>query len=79
VAPLAGEQILTVLSTVAVHTAEATFAEPRRRVAARKTRSEITWGPVSEHDFTHNLPTNATARTRMRRIDFYVARHAGPA
>jgi methyl coenzyme M reductase subunit C-like uncharacterized protein (methanogenesis marker protein 7) len=45
VAPLAGEQILTVLSTVAVHTAEATFAEARRRVAARKARREITWGP----------------------------------
>ena len=41
VAPLAGEQILTVLSTVAVHTAEATFAEARRRVAARKARREI--------------------------------------
>jgi hypothetical protein len=45
VAPLTGEQILTVLSTVAVHTAEATFADPRRRVAARKARSEIMRAP----------------------------------
>jgi hypothetical protein len=45
VAPLAGEQILTVLLTVAVHAAEATFAEARRKVAARKKRSEIIRGP----------------------------------
>ena len=44
-APLPGEQILTVLSTVAVQTADATFAEARKRVAARKMRSEITWAP----------------------------------
>jgi methyl coenzyme M reductase subunit C-like uncharacterized protein (methanogenesis marker protein 7) len=44
VAPLAGEQIWTVLSTVAVHAAEATFAEARRRVAASKARNEIIWG-----------------------------------
>lgn len=45
VAPLAGEQILTVLSTVAVHAAEAKFAEARRRVAVSKARNEIIWGP----------------------------------
>jgi hypothetical protein len=45
VAPLAGEQILTVLLTVAVHAAEATFAEARRRVAASKARNEFIWGP----------------------------------
>lgn len=45
VAPLPGEQILTVLSTVAVQTAEATFAEAKRRVAARKARREITGAP----------------------------------
>ena len=45
VAPLTGEQILTVLSTVAVHAAEATFAEARRRVAASKAREEIILGP----------------------------------
>lgn len=48
VAPLAGEHILTVLSTVVVHAAEATFAEARRKVAARRVRSEIIRGPVSE-------------------------------
>ncbi|HSK45711.1 MAG TPA: hypothetical protein VLA83_17675, partial [Candidatus Binatia bacterium] len=52
VAPLAGEQILTVLSTVAVHCADATLAEARRRIAARKPRREITRGPVSEQRFT---------------------------
>jgi methyl coenzyme M reductase subunit C-like uncharacterized protein (methanogenesis marker protein 7) len=41
VAPLAGEQIFTVLLTVAVHAAEAMFAEARRRVAASKARKEI--------------------------------------
>ena len=46
VAPLPGEQILTVLSIVVVHTADATLAEARRRVAARKPRSEIIRGPV---------------------------------
>src|SRR5438270_760390 len=48
VAPLAGEPIFTVLSTVGVHTADATFAEARSRVAARKPRREITQGPISE-------------------------------
>jgi methyl coenzyme M reductase subunit C-like uncharacterized protein (methanogenesis marker protein 7) len=48
VAPLAGEQIFTVLSTVAVHCADAMLADARRRVAARKARREITVGPVSE-------------------------------
>jgi hypothetical protein len=48
VAPLAGEQILTVLSTVAVQTADAALADARRKVAARKPRIEITQGPVSE-------------------------------
>jgi hypothetical protein len=48
VAPLAGEQILTVLSTVGVHTADAALADARRKVAARKPRKEITQGPVSE-------------------------------
>ena len=47
-APLAGEQILTVLLTVAVHAANATFAEAKRKVAARRVRSEIIRGPVSE-------------------------------
>lgn len=45
VAPLAGEQILTVLSTVAVHAAEAKFAEARRRVAVSKARSDISGPP----------------------------------
>jgi len=45
--PLAGEHILTVLLTVGVHAAVATFAEARRKVAARKTRSEIMRCPVS--------------------------------
>jgi methyl coenzyme M reductase subunit C-like uncharacterized protein (methanogenesis marker protein 7) len=49
VAPLAGEQIFTVLSTVAVQVcADATLADARRRVAARKTRREITRGPISK-------------------------------
>jgi methyl coenzyme M reductase subunit C-like uncharacterized protein (methanogenesis marker protein 7) len=56
VAPLAGEQIKTVLSTVAVHTAEATFAEAKRKVAARKARIEITRGPISEQKLRSNLP-----------------------
>jgi hypothetical protein len=50
VAPLAGEQILTVLSTVGMHTADATLADARRKVAARKPRREITGGPVSEQN-----------------------------
>jgi hypothetical protein len=48
VAPLAGEQMLTVLSTVAVQTANATLAEAKRRVVARKPRSEIIRGPVQK-------------------------------
>jgi hypothetical protein len=48
VAPLAGEQILTVLSSVAVQTADAALADARRKVAARKPRREITQGPISE-------------------------------
>lgn len=48
VAPLAGEQILTVLSTVGVQTADAALADARRKVATRKPRREITRGPVSE-------------------------------
>jgi hypothetical protein len=48
VAPLAGEQILTVLSTVAVQTADAALADARRKVATRKPRREITQGPISE-------------------------------
>ena len=48
VAPLAGEQILTVLSTVGVQTADAALAEARRKVATRKPRRVFTRGPVSE-------------------------------
>jgi hypothetical protein len=51
VAPLAGEQILTVLSTVVVHTADATLAHAReksRRDAAENPRMEITQGPRME-------------------------------
>jgi hypothetical protein len=48
VAPLAGEQIFTVLSTVAVHTADATFAEAKRRVDASKARNEIIRGPQDQ-------------------------------
>jgi len=48
VAPLAGEQILTVLSTVGVQTADAALAEARREVATRKPRRVFTRGPVSE-------------------------------
>lgn len=48
VAPLAGEQMLTVLSTVAVQTADARLAEAKRRVVARKPRSEIIRGPVQK-------------------------------
>jgi hypothetical protein len=47
VAPLAGEQILTVLSTVAVQTANAVLAEASRKIAARKARSKFTRDPVS--------------------------------
>ena len=61
VAPLAGEQIKTVLSTVAVHTAEATFAEAKRKVAARKARSEITRGPISEQKITFKFAVNVMA------------------
>lgn len=56
VAPLAGEQILTVLSTVGVQTADAALADARRKVAARKPRREITQGPVSEKQKNKNLP-----------------------
>jgi len=48
VAPLAGEQILTVLSTVGVQTADAALADARRKVATRKPRRVFTRGPVSE-------------------------------
>ena len=48
VAPLAGVQMLTVLSTVAVQTADATLAEAKRKVAARKARSKFTWDPISK-------------------------------
>lgn len=51
-APLAGEHILTVLLTVAVHAAEATFAEARRRVAASKARKEIMRGPPGSEKMT---------------------------
>jgi hypothetical protein len=56
VAPLDGEQMLTVLSTVAVHAAEATFAEARRRVAASTARCEIIWGPRRSEEI--RLETN---------------------
>ena len=48
VAPFAGEQILTVLSTVAVHCADAPVAQAReksRSDAAENPRNEITQGP----------------------------------
>jgi len=48
VAPLAGEQILTVLSTVLVHCADAPVAQAReknRSDAAENPRNEITQGP----------------------------------
>jgi len=51
VAPFAGEQILTVLSTVAVHCADAPVAQAReksRRDAAENPRNEITQGPRME-------------------------------
>jgi methyl coenzyme M reductase subunit C-like uncharacterized protein (methanogenesis marker protein 7) len=47
VAPFAGEQILTVLSTVAAHCADARVAHAReksRRVTAENPRNEITQG-----------------------------------
>ncbi len=50
VAPLAGEQILTVLSTVAVHAADATLADARRKAATQKMRYDITKGPVSNKE-----------------------------
>ena len=49
VAPLAGEQIFTVLSTVLVHAADAPVAHERersRRDAAENPRNEITQGPL---------------------------------
>jgi hypothetical protein len=55
VAPLAGEQILTVLSTVAVQTADAALADARTKVAARKPRREITQGPISEQKKNRQL------------------------
>lgn len=45
VAPLAGEQILTVLSTVGVQTADAALADARRKVATRKPRRVFTRAP----------------------------------
>jgi methyl coenzyme M reductase subunit C-like uncharacterized protein (methanogenesis marker protein 7) len=51
VAPFAGEQILTVLSTVEVHCADAPAAHTReknRRDAAENPRIEITQGPHME-------------------------------
>ena len=64
VAPLAGEQILTVLSTVAVHCADAKLADAKRNVAARKARSKFTKGPrfkaklrIAEINFHHWGPT----------------------
>jgi len=48
VAPLTGEQILTVLSTVGVQTADAALPDARRKVATRKPRRVFTRGPVSE-------------------------------
>jgi hypothetical protein len=51
VAPLPGEQILTVLSTVGVHTADAPVAHAReksRRDAAENPRNEIMQGPRME-------------------------------
>ena len=48
-APLAGEHILTVLSTVAVQVcADTTPADAKRKDAARKTRSEITGAPFEK-------------------------------
>lgn len=45
VAPLDGEQMLTVLSTVAVHAADAKLADARRKLATRKMRCDITRAP----------------------------------
>ena len=67
-APLAGEQIFTVLSTVAVQVcADATLADARRRVAARKTRREITRGPISEEKL--NQIAEPTFRPRANAAD----------
>ena len=65
VAPLAGEQIKTVLSTVAVHTAEATFAEAKMKVAARKARSEITGAPFQNKNYVQ-ICRECHGRARMR-------------
>jgi hypothetical protein len=56
VAPLAGEQILTVLLTVGEHAATATFAEAKRRVAASKPRNEIIWDPGEEIKLEQKRP-----------------------
>jgi hypothetical protein len=63
VAPLAGEQILTVLSTVGVQTADAALADARRKVAVRKPRREITQGPISEQNLKspNQFPFGGTA------------------
>ena len=63
VAPLAGEQILTVLSTVGVQTADAALADARRKVAVRKPRREITQGPISEQNLKsrNQLPIGGAA------------------
>jgi hypothetical protein len=81
VAPLAGEQILTVLSTVGVHTANAALADARRKVAARKPRKEITQGPVSEQkkELPDQLPisghTDATPPAQTPKLFLKVGEH----
>jgi hypothetical protein len=68
VAPLAGEQILTVLSTVGVHTADATAAherEKRRKHAAENPRSDITQGPRMEQSVLPQHPGNGPAFMAM--------------
>jgi hypothetical protein len=65
VAPLAGEQMLTVLSTVAVHCADALATNAREKsiiVAAENVRSDMR-GPVLEQQF-EDLPV------RLAQADF---------
>jgi hypothetical protein len=73
-APLAGEQIFTVLSTVAVQVcADATLADARRRVAARKTRREITRGPISEEKLNQIAEPTFPGHRPMGQIHYDVA------
>lgn len=69
-APLAGEQILTVLSTVAVHCAEAKLADTRRKVATRKPRRMFTRAPFQNksENWLINFPSEGAVREQIDRM-----------